>query len=360
MWWLESHAAERAKRRVKSWYGHCLVATYAVGQVVDGLSYEQDGYTVICIPAFEIIPTFPFPKFWTKKYWQAHKKIRQFKADILITRTRFFISSFFGGVFSKIHRIKRVHIEHGVGYVKMNARWKEYVARCYDQLIGRLLFRWCDKVIAISNGCKSFAQQFTSKEIPVIYRWVEFHPWQRVHKHDNAITLWYVWRLTALKWLDTLLHACKKLFLSTGKDIRLEIVWNGEEKESLEKLTYDLWLEKKIAFLWYKEKAYLEQDFYPHIDICVNVSRQEWLPTSVIEALLSWCVVVATNVWGTAEITSWDDLLLCSPWNIDMLVETLQYALETRNERRYKSQEHVLKKFLWTSNIQQYYHLLSA
>ena len=54
-------------------------------------------------------------------------------------------------------------------------------------------------------------------------------------------------------------------------------------------------------------------DFLPHIDVFVNPSLQEGLPTTVIEALFAQCITVATDVGGTKEITDREDFIVVEP-----------------------------------------------
>jgi len=77
---------------------------------------------VYILPAFDIIPNFPVPKFWKKSFWQILRLVSsQCKNNqtIIQTHTRFFLSSLLGGIFAKYHKIKWVHIEHGSDYVKL-------------------------------------------------------------------------------------------------------------------------------------------------------------------------------------------------------------------------------------------------
>ena len=54
-------------------------------------------------------------------------------------------------------------------------------------------------------------------------------------------------------------------------------------------------------------------DFLPHIDVFVNPSLQEGLPTTVIESLFAQCITVATDVGGTKEITDREDFIVVEP-----------------------------------------------
>ena len=67
----------------------------------------------------------------------------------------------------------------------------------------------------------------------------------------------------------------------------------------------------------------------PQTDILVNPSFQEWLPTTVLEWLVAKCVVVATDVGGTKEISDHKDLILVKKWEISDLQKNwnMQYKI---------------------------------
>jgi len=46
------------------------------------------------MPAFDIIPNFSVPKFWTKRYWQVLKEVKKWNPDVIQTHTRFFLATF--------------------------------------------------------------------------------------------------------------------------------------------------------------------------------------------------------------------------------------------------------------------------
>lgn len=355
VWGLESHAAQRAKRWVAQWCGSCLVATYSVGQTAQTLAYERDGYHVVVIPAFEIIPTFPFPKFWTRKYWQAHRRIKQFAPEILITRTRFFLPSFFGGLLAKWWGVKRVHIEHGVDYVKLNAPWKNVLAWLYDQIIWRFIFRAADQVIGISEWCKRFIKRFTNRAVVVIYRGVDFVPASPTRDIlPDIYQLGFVGRLAKLKGVDTLLSAFHKLYHGGQRNIHLTLVGDGEEKETLTAHINKLWLQQQVTLLGMRDQSYLAHTFYPSMHIIINASLQEGLPTSVLEWLLAQCVVVATNVWGTPEISSQDDLILVAAGETSSLQKGILQAIHNWQGLHGRSEKWVKERFAWEKNIVQY------
>ncbi|MBQ2600408.1 hypothetical protein II582_03425 [bacterium] len=49
---------------------------------------------MLVIPAFDIIPNYPVPKFWTKDYWKVIKQVKKWNPDVIQTHTRFFLATF--------------------------------------------------------------------------------------------------------------------------------------------------------------------------------------------------------------------------------------------------------------------------
>jgi len=105
------------------------------------------------------------------------------------------------------------------------------------------------------------------------------------------------------------------------------IVWEGNQEKNLKNLTQTLWLEDRIVFVWADDRT----NWLHRFDIFVNPSYQEWLPTTVVEALMAGCVVVATDVGGTREISDGEDLLLIQSGDSKKLSENIEKTLELSN-----------------------------
>jgi len=410
---LESHAQQRAKRRTKKNYGKVINITSDIGQkkLLQTLKnttkknsvklhkktpwdsvvkiepiirnqkiiwYKENGYDVYCIPSFEIIPTFVCYKFRSPQFKHIKKTIKQLKTSshsetsknpdnnkkiqntetIIITRTRFFLTSLIWWLFAKRNKIPRTHIEHGVDYVKLNTKRKNMIARLYDQIFGRLVFRLSDQIIGVSEACTHFANKFSRKKTTAIYRGVEFHPKSKNTKKNNKIHIGFVGRLAKLKGVDILLKAIKELKKEKKYNFNLQIVGDGEEKNNLKNYVQKNNLTDQVQFFWFQNKTFLENEFLPNIDITVNASYQEWLPTSVIEWLLAECVVVATDVGGTKEISDQEDLILCQKGSVQSLKQWLEKAFQNHKKLQWLSQKTVQEKFNREKNIQKYYKIL--
>ncbi len=364
-WWLETVAEELSYFYVKSGFWDVINIIFDVGQDISQFEeknliknkkqeiiwYYNNWYKVYLLPSFDIISNFPVPKFWKKIFWEI-LFLKELRNGIIQTHTRFFLSSFLWGVFSKFTKQKWVHIEHGSDYVKLSSNFKSKIAYFYDKIIGKWIFKKCDKIVAISEGCKNFIQKgFINREIEVIYNGINFVPGIKI-ENNEIIKIGFVGRLVKLKWVDLLIEAFKNLE-KKYPNIVLEIAGDGDEKQVLEDL---VWTNDNIKFLWMLSREEVKY-FLWGCDILVNPSYQEWLPTVVLEWLLSKCVVVATNVGGTKEISDKNDLIIVEKWNIESIQNGLEIAISDYKNRTWKSYNFVKEIFDWSENIKKYFSL---
>lgn len=350
-WGVETVAEEFSKYFISEKCWEVLNVTFSVGQK-SLQSYQQDGYKVLIIPAFDIISNYPFPKFWTKQFRSVLKQVKNRDSDIIQTHTRFFLSTFIGGICAKLWKNKRVHVEHGSGLVKGLVWWKAFFANVYDYTLGKLCFSSADQIVAISQGNIPFIKKFSKTPIEVIYRGLDFPEIKRKKQNSDSILLGFIGRLVKLKGVDVLISAFADL-IDDYPDIHLQIIGDGEERQSLEKQVQSLNIQDKVSFLGYKDKNTLQNQILPSLDIFVNPSLQEGLPTTVIEALLAKCIVVATDVWGTKEISDNSDFILVQPSSRDSLLLGIRKAL-TQLDFHWLSADMVREKFSRKKRILQY------
>ncbi len=325
--WVEMYAKEWVENYIIEWGEACIV-TFSGWQ--KKWSRIENWYDVIVLPAFDIVHSFPFPKFWMPSFWTGIQRAKKWNPDILHTHTRFFLSSFLWGIFAKLYHIPWIHIEHGSGFVVSWSRLIETVSRWYDHTLGQWTLSHADEVVAVSEACEHFVRDtFAIKKVRTIYRGIT--PTATVMKpSSDKIHIWFVGRLVDLKWVDVLIRA----FAQVQRDykgsvlLKLQIIGDGPEKKKLEKLSESLTLSESIEFLGVVPIERVRSEFLPSFHIFVNPSFQEWLPTTVIEALIAGCQVIATDVGWTREILRYAPFLLIAPRNIRSLQEAMEKSIQ--------------------------------
>ncbi len=301
------------------------------------------------MPSFDLIAWFPVPWFWKKEFWKQLRQIKEIKPDVIVTHTRFFLQSLLWWVLAKMWGCKRVHIEHGSWFVNWYSWYVRLCAWLFDRTVGLRIFRQCGTIVTISQMHKKFISKFTKKEPVVIYNPIDFAPQEKIK--NTVPHIWFVGRLVPLKWVDVLINALKQL---QDKERVCTIVGNWPQRELLEAMVASFGMQDRIHFVWADDRANRLHKF----DIFVNPSYQEWVPTTVIEALMAKCIVVATDVWGTREISDRDDLLLVKPWQKELLELLLRKTIDEFHASIWLSYNIVTENFSVKNSIKKYISLL--
>ncbi len=315
--------------------------------------YKKDNYEVLVIPSLEIINNFPVYKIWSKRYMliknYLNSKLNSSNSFRVITHTRFFLTSLLWGFFSKKRNIRWVHIEHWSDYVRLSSKLMSFIAFVYDSIFWKWLLKKSDTVLAISESCKKFVlKKFVSREVGIFYRGINLDI--KCIEKKWGIKLVYVWRLVSLKWVWDLIDAYKLSWVEN----ELIIVWDWEERKNLEsKIDW-----YNIKFLWYKSRDFILNFLKNNNCILVNPSYSEWMPTTVIEWLITKNIVIASDVWWTSEVSDKQDLVLFEAWKIRNLSEKIVFSISHFDKFRWLSSSFVRKKFNWNANIKKLYNLI--
>ena len=364
-WGLETHAKQFWEKYVESvfWNVINVITSFEQENKItqddqitfkwEVIWYKENGVENLVVPSFEIIPNFSTYKIFSKKFKLIKEYLKTKNINIVITRTRFFLTSFIWWRFAKRNKIKWVHIEHGSDYVKLSSNFKNLIAKIYDHTIWKRIFKNANQLVWVSNACKDFIQkEFVKRDVEVIYRWIELQ--EIDNKKEWELKLAFIWRLVKLKWVEDLLKSYKNLNIN----IWLDIIWNWDELSNLERYVFKNKL-NNVKFLWFKDKKFIVNYLSKNKIILISPSYQEWLPTSVLEGLFYNNVVVASNVWWTSEISNKDDLILFEAWNIKQLTEKIKVAIKNYDKLVWKSKKTILEKFSWDKNIRDFYNLFS-
>jgi glycosyltransferase involved in cell wall biosynthesis len=255
---LETHVDEFAKYLSKDKdYEITIFSPDVVGAKEREVIHSR--VSVIRYPAFEVVPNFPFPKFWSARFYRLFLGLYKNDYEIVMTRTRFFSNSTLGMFFAKFRfrRLRLVHVEHGSEFVVLNSRFKSFVAWVYDKSFGKLNFVLADKVVAISDAVYKFVKrEFVRKRrVAVVRRGVDF---EYVEKFDvsfdirkrfkDKVVLCYIGRLYKWKGVENAIEAYKSLDSKLQNKSVFVIGGYGEDLERLKRVSGRL-IDKSIFFL---------------------------------------------------------------------------------------------------------------
>lgn len=358
---LESHSDE-FNRHLSREGVTITVFTPCLPRGAAPIETRYDNVRIIRFPAVELIPNYPFPKFWQPEFWACWQKLHQEEYSLVLSRTRFFFTSLMAWRYTKKMKLPWVHIEHGSDFATFNSDFKTWLGRLYDRTLGSFVLRHSDINIANSNASARFVKRLSHRDdCKVIYRGVEKEIIENVTPHaffethfPGKTVIGFIGRLIDGKGVFDLVEAFANLPTDTSI---CAIIGDGPERPRLEKFIALQKLEGKVVLLG--EKPFTEaMSLLKAFDIFVNPSYTEGIPTAVIEAALSRKAIIATDVGGTAEIISGEnDGFLITPHDVTDLKEKLSFLINNPDVRRSMGEQafmKVQKKFDWHHAVQEY------
>jgi L-malate glycosyltransferase len=177
--------------------------------------------------------------------------------------------------------------------------WRKYLGwkGIFGYWIEKLASKLPNKIIAVSEDTKRKlikTLRVSKKKIIVIPNGINHNEIQSIKPSKEKSDIIYAGRLLSHKNINVLIQAVKELTKSNPQ-IKCIIVGDGPERESLEKLTKQLKLEKNISFKGFIEKL---EDVYALIKsskIFVLPSTREGFGIILIDANACGIPVITTN-----------------------------------------------------------------
>lgn len=340
--------------------------------------YNKDKKSVIdsewkvYFPSFNIIDNFPVPRLWTwefkKSLWYIYDIIQALKTQntgdiIILTHTRFFLSSLMGGYIARKFKLKWVHLEHGSDYVKLSSPFKNKISYLYDRIIGKWIFKHADQVLAISKASKKFiVQEFWREDVEVWYRGIKFPVIQKSFilqdMFPNKKIIWYIGRLYTWKNVWWLCEAYISLPESTKSITQLLIVWSWEDYEYLLSRYASQWV-YFTGGAEYKKSLEHQSEF----DIHVHPSAPwGWLATTLLQAMHLWCYIVASPYeWANEVLVDGENGILLKNASVEELRRWIIKALNEYEKKDIFSEKNTKileERFDMKRNIEKLYTMI--
>lgn len=330
-------------------------------RVVDEEFYEA--FRIIRLPAKPILGgTYNLPGL---KAWRRFKVLLQTEQfDLVNTHTRFFLTSLMVTKLTKSFKIPHIHIEHGAMFVPHSNPLVRLAARIYDECLGRYVIKSADLVAPLSAKGREFVARLGAhKRIEILPNGVNLPvvtdrqiPNMFASPIDSStLTIAFVGRLVKEKGVQDLLMALK----IAKRDFRLLVIGDGPYGVELKGVAEQLSLSSYIQFLGVKSHSEIFNTFST-VDLVVNPSYAEGMPTTVLEAAICNCQVIATDVGGTADICGESpEAALFSPGDIDTLTGLLAKAPKRSNDETSLS-KHVQQHFLWPDISDRFFKMVQS
>ena len=310
---------------------------------------------IVRLPFFEIIDNFPVPKFWNKDFKEMYRKVLNNDYDLIISHTRFFLTSLMACFLAKRKKIKWIHIEHGSDFVQTNNLFIKLIAWVYDQMLGKLVFKLADEIISVSEAVSDFVFRLSKRESRIFYRGFNFNeitkvkPKKIINKYKDYFKIIFIGRLINGKGTADLIDTLAKL--SINKKWVCFVIGDGDCREKLEQQVKNKKIVDKIIFLG--ECSHQKTlEMLKGSDLLINPSYTEGIPTTVLEAAILEKPVLATDVGGTRECF-YKKISLLKPGDIDSLLNRLNIFILNRKTDYdlNRNKKFILSKFNWKNIV---------
>ncbi len=190
-----------------------------------------------------------------------------------------------------------------------------------------------DKIIAVSKYIKEGWKKLygLTKKINVIHNGIDLNI--KFPKYEKDIDILFFGRLIKIKGVDTLIKAVS-LLLPEHKNIKIKIIGEGPEKNNLIKLSKRLGVNNNIEFAGYLKDFILRENIV-RSKICIFPSfKREGVMTTLLEASLGKCCVLASNACSIPEyIKNNFNGLLFNPQDYKGLSEKIRLVIQDKNLR---------------------------
>jgi glycosyltransferase involved in cell wall biosynthesis len=269
-------------------------------------NYENiDGRTIYRLPIHNLAKNrYPIPRV-NSEYRNLIRQIEAEKIDYYLVNTRFHITSLIGARMGKRHNRPVILIEHGTYHFTVNNRWLDYFGLLYEHVLTYLIKKYVNKFYGVSKNCNIWLKHFSIHASGVFYNAIDVSDEKKVKDYykdrypKNEVVITYAGRLIKEKGILNLLEAFTEVKKRNPDfKIRMVVAGDGELFESI-KLNYK---DPPIDILGKLDFDHV-MALYKQTDIFVHPSLYpEGLPTSILEAGLMGCALVATPRGGTEEV----------------------------------------------------------
>lgn len=267
-----------------------------------------------------------------KRCKEIFKMLEDENIDSAIIQTRFWTTSYLASKFIAKNNIPACLIEHGSTHFTVNNKILDKFGEIYEHKLTDSIKKNIKDFYGVSKKCTEWLKHFNIDAKGVFYNSIDIEEIEKyknyIEKSKDKIIITYVGRMIEEKGVLKLIEAFKKLDKQYN-NLELNLAGAGP---ILEKIKIENKEENNIKILG---KISHEEvlKLLGKTTIFVNPSAfSEGLPTSILEAGIMKCAVIATPMGGTTEIISSDDLGYICGFETDEILEKIEKLIKNKNE----------------------------
>lgn len=294
---------------------------------------EETEYAKIYrLPTYKIVSgRYPINKP-NKRCKELLKMVEAEGINSVIIQTRFWTTSYIGSKFVGKNNLPACLIEHGSTHFTVNNKILDFFGEKYEHFLTNKEKKNVKDYYGVSKKCTEWLQHFKIDAKGVFYNSVdtsEIEQYEKfINKNQDNIVITYTGRMIEEKGVLKLIDAFKKLS-EKYKNLELNLAGEGPILEKIKEENKDV---KNINILG-KVSHEDVLKLLGKTSIFVNPSYfAEGLPTTILEAGMMECAVVATPMGGTAEILSSDDIGYICGFKTEEIQEKIEKLINNKQE----------------------------
>ena len=307
-----------------------------------------DDIKVYRLPVYSLCKNrYPF-LHKNSEYKELLADLNKEKIDYIICNTRYYQTSILGSKVSKDKKCPLYVIDHSSNHISVGNKILDFFGSIYEHHLTKKIKRYNPKFYGVSKRCNKWLKHFDIKASGVFYNAIDDKVYNEFYHEVNngdTIVLSYIGRIIKEKGVLNLLEAFSEL-RKKYSNIELHIAGDGPLLEKIKneytdshihflgKLNYE-----EVMNLCVKTDIFVHPSMYP-----------EGLPTSILEAGVMKCAVVATDRGGTKEVINNSNVGLIVKENVEDLVKKLDFLLSNYDEmNKLKENIHnrIIHNFTW-------------
>ena len=302
------------------------------------------------LPTYKIVSSrYPINK-QNKRCKELLEMVKQENVNSAIIQTRFWTTSYIASKFISKNNIPACLIEHGSTHFTVNNKILDFFGEKYEHILTNSIKKRVKDYYGVSKKCTEWLKHFNIEAKGVFYNSVnseEIEEYSKfINKDTGKINITYTGRMIEEKGVLRLIDAFKNL---NEKYDNLELSLAGEGP-ILEKIIQENKDIKNIHILG-KISHDEVMKLLGRTNIFVNPSHfSEGLPTTILEAGLMECAVVATPMGGTTEIIFDDSLGYICGFETEEIQEKIEKLInepEIVKDMSIKIKQKVKEQFSW-------------
>lgn len=340
---IERYTDNLGKQLIKKGYQVVVVTSN-----YDHLESKEiiNGIPIYRIPIYNIFKSrYPIPKK-NATYKEIISELSNYSIKAIIVNTRFHLTTLVGAKYGKKRDIPVYLIEHGSQHLTIDNKVLDFFGEIYEHCLTKIVKKYVDYNYGVSIQACKWQKHFGIISDGVWYNSInEFGP-KKVKKQEKEIIITYAGRILKQKGIIELINSFNKL---ENKNIKLFIAGDGNLLPELKrnnknknitftgKLNFD-----QLIKLYEKTNIFVYAPIWP-----------EGLPTSILEAGLMKCAIIASPQGGIVEIIKHNKngIMINNEEELYVALRELINHKEKREKYANEIYKTITSKFLWKNTV---------